>query len=185
MLLGSGVTQHIRISVGLALTGLLLTPAALGFENQWHLGAGLGASGFTKAGGLAPAGGIHGAYGVSDVFDARAEAMLSCQIYGDTNGDCIASGILALTYKVDIIQWIPWVGPGIGIHRLGGQLRSESDSRIQAGPSLLFGMDYAWSREMGVGLAVGLHTMPFDDRRSAVEIAYYTSLVRFEYRWGW
>lgn len=163
--------------------GLLLfgTRSALAFENQWHLGAGAGIAAQERDPSLGPAFGIHGAYGVSDLFDARLELINSW--HGSAP---IGAALLGITYKLDVIQLIPWGGLAAGGYYFSDTLRGKARNQVEPGGAALVGLDYAWSREWGASLALGMHFMPFiDDNRSPAALRYTTFMLRVEHRWGW
>jgi hypothetical protein len=177
----------VRFAVVLAgvLGALLVTGRAGAFERQWHFGAG---GGFATPGGgykLGPAVGLHAAYGLSDVFDARLEVLLSRhrpvapkdpaapraplgQFYGAK---------LGIAYKLDVIQWIPYFGVSAGF--LGMVDEWEPYRGAQATLGLMAGLDYALTRSVGLGVVV---TVDYPLGPPAVMTA---GLLRAEYRFGW
>lgn len=158
----------------LAVGLVCLASPARAFEKQWHLGGGLGvaAPGSYDAG---PALGVHGAYGLSDVFDLRLElqashherSVLPLWFYGARAG---------LAYKLDVIEWIPYAGISAGgfvITRGGGPL-------LRPSVGALAGLDYAVSRHFGVGAFGAGDYIFLDSGTTALSV-----LVRAEYRFGW
>lgn len=176
---------RVRIWILLGVVPFAAVRNADAFENQWHLGGGLGAAWFDRATSPAPMTAVHGAYGMSDEFDARGEVLLSAPHSERGNTALLSSLLLGVTYKLDVIQWIPWAGLAASVHHLGGQLRQPGASSMQAGGSLLLGLDYAWSRSLGAGVEVNLSAFPFEPGHSASSPIYTTALIRFEHRWGW
>lgn len=187
-----------------ALASFLVAPRASAFEREWHLGGGLGlaaAPGYF----LGPAGGIYGSYGVSDAFDVRAELSTSIQGRlrrdsqtgtpnpdgspapdcrtapdGTTPPECTTAFFsfkAALTYKLDVIRWIPWIGPSVG-GLASGQQKWPFDA-MQPTVGVIAGLDYAWTRHFGVGLCLS-GDYGFD--QAAV---YGAGYLRAEYHWGW
>jgi hypothetical protein len=124
--------------------------------------------------------GLHGAYGLSDSFDARLELLNSWH-----SSDPIGAALLGVTYKLDVIQLIPWGGLAFGGYYLSDALSGNGRNRLEPGMAALFGLDYAWSREWGLSLAFGLHMLPFAEDRTAVALRYTTAMLRLEHRWGW
>lgn len=153
---------------------------ALAFENQWHLGAGLGIAAYDRVKSVAPAIGIHGAYGLSDSFDARLELTNSWHASAP-----LSSALLGVTYKLDVISVIPWGGLAFGGYYLGDALSGSGREKIEPGMAGLVGVDYAWSRQWGMSLAIGMHLLPFAEDRSALALRYTTTMLRIEHRWGW
>lgn len=144
---------------------------AFAFERQWHLGGGLGgviANGYS----LGPAFNAYAAYGISDVFDVRLEAAAS------RNAPSFLYGAkLALAYKLDVIEWIPYAGVDAGF--LG--VSSPRDRFKAASPTVgaLVGLDYAVSRDFGLGLA------GFYDYALAGGGSIISAFLRAEYRFGY
>jgi len=182
-----------------ALAAWLLAPRAFAFEREWHLGGGLGmaaAPGYL----LGPAGGIYATYGLSDVFDVRTE--LSTSIQGrlrrkESDSNCalppdsgtnpegapapecttaFLSFKAALAYKLDVLRWIPWVGPSLGGLASGQQ--KWPFGTLQPTVGVIAGLDYAWTRHFGVGLCLS-GDYGFD--QAAV---YGAGYLRAEYHWG-
>src|SRR5688572_24742899 len=60
----------------IAATACLAAPARA-FEREWHVGGGFGMGAPSSGYNAGPAVGIHGAYGISDVFDVRLEVLAS------------------------------------------------------------------------------------------------------------
>jgi hypothetical protein len=152
-------------------------------ERQWHLGAGLGAATATSdAVGWGPAVEVHAAYGINDLFDVRAMVSGSRHTLTYAEGVFEESGNVltasaGLTYKLDIIEWVPYFGVMAGYQHsdvtpLDGVVR-EHDLMIAG----VAGLDYAVSREFGLGVRLGAHW--------TTEGALWTSgFFRAEYRWG-
>jgi hypothetical protein len=114
------------------------------------------------------------------MFDLRLELMNSWQ-----GANPLSSALLGVTYKLDIIQLIPWGGLVAGGYRLGGTLAGDGRNRFEPGIAALFGLDYAWSRQWGFTSAIGLHMLPFAEDRSPMALRYTTFMLRIEHRWGW
>lgn len=172
-----------RTSIAALVLGY--APLAHAFEGQWHVGGGAGAAGMTGAGFAAgPALGLHAAYGLSDVFDARFEASFSRHRYqNDDAADVLMTACLGAAYKLDVIEWIPYGGLAVGYHRFLTELSPE----IGTGPetrgidlSLIVGLDYAASRSFGVGFQ--FRQMLYLEDLSAA--TFSIGLLRAEYRWG-
>ena len=179
MLWGIIVRQAFAISLILSIAVSAVPRTSTAFENQWHLGVGAGLANYDR-GSVAPSLGLHGAYGMSDSFDARLELL------GSLHGtDPIAAGLVGITYKLDVIQLIPWGGLAAGAYYLGDRWSGEGRNRFEPGGAVLLGLDYAWSRKWGLSLAFGLHMMPFAEDRTPVALRYTTSMLRIEHRWGW
>jgi hypothetical protein len=164
---------------------------AFAFERQWHLGGGLGgvvANGYQ----LGPALNAYAAYGISDVFDVRLEAAASRNLhdsyvamdpmsmrYVTRRGErsLLYGAKLALAYKIDVIEWIPYAGASAGF--LG--VTSPQGRFEAASPSVggLVGLDYAISRDFGLGVA-GFYDYVILGKGSVV-----SAFLRAEYHLGY
>ena len=170
----------------LALGFLLNSSIAHAFDKQTYLGGGFGASNYDRGKTVGPIANVYAAYGISDAFDARLDLTSTwLKPVASQERRFLSSALLACTYKLDVIQWIPWGGVGIGVHHLGGELAGPKRNSFEPGLSLLFGLDYAWSRAYGLSLAFGLHTMPFTQDSNPIALRFTTSILRFERRFGW
>lgn len=153
---------------------LLLGGRASAFERQWHLGGGLGAAAANHYQ-LGPALNAYAAYGLSDVFDVRLE--LAGSHNATAQGDAFLYGAkAALAYKIDVIQWIPYLGLTGGY--LGVSRRASPFATAQPTAGLLAGLDYAVSRSFGLGLALSY------DYAFHPGAAYANGFLRAEYSFG-
>jgi hypothetical protein len=164
---------------------LSVSLSALAFDKQTYLGGGLGVGNYDRGQTLGPTASLYGAYGISDSFDGRLELMSSLlKPVGSSSQGFLNSALLAFTYKLDVIQWIPWAGLGIGVYQMNSELAGPKRNSIEPGLSVLFGLDYAWSREYGLSLAFGLHALPLTEDSNVAALRYTTSVLRFERRFG-
>jgi hypothetical protein len=163
----------------------LVSGRAEAFENQWHLGGGVGIAKHARVDGVAPLVGIHGAYGLSDMFDLRLELGATGLHADGERVTYLTQALAGVTYKLDVIQLIPYGGVLLGASRGTRLLDDKANDRFEPTVSLLFGLDYALSRATGLGLAVGLHAMPFEGSGSATDSILTTVLLRAEHRFGW
>jgi hypothetical protein len=152
----------------------LSAPNARAFEREWHLGGGLGAAAASHYA-LGPAANLYAAYGLSDVFDLRLELAVSRHAL--TPDPAVLYGAkLALAYKLDIIQWIPYLAVSAGY--LGVTQRVAPFALGQPTVGLLAGLDYAVTRNFGLGIA-GSYDYAFHPGA-----AYANGFLRAEYRFG-
>jgi len=159
--------------------------SAKAFERQWHVGGGLGAATFASGDpSLGPALGVFGAYGLSDMFDARLELTASRHERASGTSVDLYSASAGVAYKIDVIEWIPYVGLLLGYYRQAGEDPTSGD-RGALGISTALGIDYALSRSVGLGLQLRYHGGLNDVPTSLTDGSYYTGLLRAEYRWGW
>jgi hypothetical protein len=154
---------------------LAVAPRAAAFEREWHVGGGLGgavAPGYS----FGPALNAYGAYGISDAFDVRLELSSSILDRAAT-ATAFYSLKAVFAYKIDVIQWIPWVGVSAGLLGSGkGKWPFES---VQPSAGLIAGLDYAWTRHFGLGLCA---TGDYGFNEAAV---YGAGFLRAEYHFGW
>jgi hypothetical protein len=170
-----------RAAVALAgvLATLLVAPRAGAFERQWHFGAGGGIASPGDGYTLGPAIGLHAAYGLSDVFDARLELLVSnhAAASADLPADRFYGGKLGVAYKLDVIQWIPYLGVSVGF--LGVVEPRAPYRQAQATLGLVGGLDYALARNFGLGVVGTV------DYVLGPTAAMTAGLLRAEYRFGW
>ncbi len=163
----------------LAIVSLSITAEAGAFEREWHLGGGLGAADFIGSDEpIAPAACLYAAYGLSDMFDARLEFTGSRHPLDDGSHTVLYSGAAGIAYKIDVIEWVPYVGLLAGYYSydaLSGGI----------GFSTALGLDYAVSRNFGLGVQLRYHWTTATVPTSLTEGEYFTGFLRAEYRWGW
>ena len=145
------------------------------FERQWHVGGGFGVASANAGYDAGLALGLHGAYGISDVFDARLELQGSRNYFGDFPVWFFLARP-GLAYKLDLLQWIPYIGGSAGA--FGAVWDGGSTIKPCAGG--FAGLDYAISRHVGIG-----GYFAFDYVFANPSLSVTTGLVRGEYRFGW
>jgi hypothetical protein len=168
------------LGVGFAAALCASPGRAHAFERQWHVGV---AGGVSNGNGLSlsPALGVYGAYGLSDVFDARLEVTARGYHFGDEQNPNGLSAMLGLVYKLDVLRWVPWAGVYAGYQGFDaaprpGLVFKQHDAALGMG----LGLDYGFSRSFGAGV-----TLRFDDALTVAQAATFDGLLRVEYRWGW
>ena len=171
------------------LLWLWLAPStAHAFERQWHLGGGAGVTSFAHDYKLGPALGLNAAYGLSDMFDARVELLgsthvLSSPLFANlpqTRAELFTASA-GVTYKLDVLQWIPYKNVLVGYRHVAGALSPTAEYRrddLAAG--ILLGLDYSASRSFGLGLSWRGDSAL--SKLSATESM--TLMLRAEYHWG-
>jgi hypothetical protein len=163
----------------LALLLWLLPDAASAFERQWHVGAGLGGVAPRSAYGLGGALALHGAYGLSDVFDARLTLESSLhKLDGDDASSTVSLSLatLGLAYKLDIIEWVPYFGVRAGGYYWGSAPVAPYSQRGGAIGGMA-GCDYSFSRSAAIGVELSYDLLLPEGNVSG-------ALLRAEYRWG-
>ena len=179
--------ERVRKGTTIAIASLLATLFESGlahaFERQWHVGGGAGVASFASGEAkLGPALGLHAAYGLSDMFDVRAELTGSTHTLDDGRRVNLYSAALGLAYKIDVLEWVPYAGLLIGSYLWRGEAAPREAS---IGISTMLGVDYSLSRSFGLGLQLRYHGGLYDPPTSLTDGAYFTGLLRAEYRWGW
>jgi len=148
--------------------------AASAFEREWHLGGGLGAAA-ANGYALGPAANLYAAYGLTDAFDLRLELAGSrSAVAGDPA--YLYGGKLALVYKIDVIQWIPYLGLAGGYLRVTERVAPFTLGQPTAG--LVGGLDYVVSRRFALGIA-GTYDYAFHPAAG-----YANAFLRAEYHFG-
>ncbi|MCA9628938.1 MAG: outer membrane beta-barrel protein [Myxococcales bacterium] len=174
--------------------------AAHAFERQWHLGAGVGVAGFPSIENSyvplngeslrPPAVGVYTAYGISDYFDWRLELTWGLhsldgapeQPIADFETTHVVSASSGLSYKLDVIDWIPYLGVMLGYYGYFGGPHLTSDGLAEGagsdlGASLVLGLDHALNRDFAVGVQ-----LRYDRLLSGED--YFIGQLRFEHTWG-
>lgn len=177
-----------RVSLASSLFAVAFCAAcpALAYEDQWHFGGGLGAASFANTdSGWAPAAGAHVAYDISDMFDGRVELLGSQHEFVDGQSTRFYSVAAGLTYKVDVLEWVPYAGILGGIYAFDGPVWPEKLKQRELGVSVPLGLDYTFSRTFGVGVQLRYHGFLSDPLSSLGSAPAFSALLRAEYRAGW
>lgn len=122
---------------------------------------------------------LHGAYGLSDVFDARVElrSSLHSRAGKGVGLTVLSQAAVGLAYKLDVIEWVPYFGIRAGYYQFSSQPVTPFAER--GGMIGAFGgVDYAFSRSAGVGFELDYDTLLPDG-------GAFAALLHAEYRWGW
>src|SRR5258708_37611747 len=82
-------------------------------DQEWHAGGRAGIAVLSKTG-VEPALGLHGAYGLSDMFDVTVEVLGSHHV--GRSGTDVLSACGGLAYKIDVFEWIPYVAGLVGYY---------------------------------------------------------------------
>lgn len=179
--------RGIALSFGVGLAAVLLFPArARAFEREWHLGGGLGATAYPHYYSLGPVLGLNAAYGLSDVFDLKLEVLSGYHGYTPSSRAATEhaepfSAVAGLSYKLDVLQWIPYAALLVGYQHIAGQLPLGGPfRRDDALFGILFGLDYAMTRNFGLGASVRTDTLLSSPSNGEA----LTMMLRAEYHWG-
>jgi hypothetical protein len=160
--------------------------SARAFEREWHLGGGLGVTAYPHNYSAGPALGLNAAYGVSDVFDVKLELLGSLNGYQENAQSPREhaepfSAAAGLSYKLDVLQWIPYGALLVGYQHVAGRLPvGEPFRRDDALVALVLGLDYAATRSFGLGASIrsDLRVSSLGQGQS------FTPMLRAEYHWG-
>jgi hypothetical protein len=179
------------VALAVGCVAALVPRAAVAAEQEWHLGGRAGVAHLTKNG-FEPALGLHGAYGLSDMFDATVE-VLGTHHVGDAEGICnlrrctgtdVLSAAGGIAYKVDVFEWIPYVAALAGYYGYYGSPGPPTEHRdhgSEFGASLQLGLDYVPMRELSLGAEFRWHA----SFHESFAVPLYSATLGAEYRWGW
>ena len=172
------------LSLALALSGA--PRLARAYEEQWHLGGGVGAAEFVGSDTpIAPMLGVHAAYDVSDMFDIRLELGAAQHEIVDGEPTRLYSAAAGVVYKLDVLEWVPYVGILGGYYAFSGGAWPAHLKQRELGLSIPLGLDYTFSRTFGVGAQIRYHGFQSDPLGGVGDAPYFSALLRAEYRLGW
>ena len=156
------------------------------FEREWHVGGGVGLTVYPSHYGAGPSLGLNAGYGISDVFDLKFELLGSTHNYRASadspseRGEAY-SAVAGLSYKLDVLQWIPYGALLAGFQHIAGPLPvSEPFRRDDAIFAGVLGLDYAATRSFGLGVSLRANLL----LSSIGEGEAITTMLRAEYHWG-
>jgi hypothetical protein len=184
--------RSIVFSLLLGIAGVFHAAAAFAAEQEWHLGGRAGI-GVLSGLGPGPAFGVHGAYGLNDMFDITLELNESHHFGGrmteavagtparakDATDVLSASG--GWSYKIDVFEWIPYVTALAGYYAYLGEPGPHGEHGSEFGASIQIGLDYLPMRELAFGADVRWHASFVD----GLTFPLFTATLGAEYRWGW
>jgi hypothetical protein len=178
-----------RASMGptllLGLAGVCAASSAPALEGQWHAGGGLGAATFARTDtGFGPLLGIHAAYEIDDMFDARLELTASRHEFSPETRTDFYGAALGVTYKVDVIEWVPYIGLLGGYYEFSSETRPPPLEPRELGIMVPLGLEYVPSSSFALGLQVAYHGFLSDPMDSVGDAPYVTVLLRAEARFG-
>jgi len=179
------------LSLVVSVTGALFVPRrAQAFEREWHTGAGIGITAHPHYYAVGPALGLNAAYGISDVFDLKLELLGSYHGYtsnpnldpkGTRSWAAPYSVAAGLSYKLDVLQWIPYAAVLVGFQHVVGAVPGGAPfRRDDALAAVVLGLDYAVTRSFGLGASLRTDML----LSSPTEGESVTTLLRAEYHWG-
>ncbi len=171
----------------LGCAGLVTLSAsvALGSEGQWHVGGGLGGAAFTSQdSGYAPAANLQFAYELDDMFDVQLELSAAQFSFIEGTTTRFYGAMAGVTYKVDVIEWVPDFGLYGGLFSFDGPVWPAPLKKQELGIAVPLGLDYSVSRSFAVGAQIRYHGFMSDPMSSLSDAPYFVALLRAEYRWG-
>ena len=175
------------LSLALSVTGALFVSGhAHAFEREWHTGGGIGLTAYPHYYSVGPALGLNAGYGISDVFDLKLEVLGSYHAYsaapqGRSPWATPFSVAAGLSYKLDVLQWIPYAALLVGFQGVSGTVpRGASFHRDDALAAVVLGLDYAMTRNFGLGASIRADML----LSSPTDGEAVTTMLRAEYHWG-
>lgn len=156
-------------------------------EGQLHTGAGVGIVSFTRSDApVAPAVGVHAAYELDDMFDARVELLASQHEFVEEQKTLLYSGTAGITYKLDILTLIPYAGILAGVYAFDGfyPYNEVQPRKVQLGISVPFGLDWTISTHFGLGVQFRYHGILSDPLEAEDDGPIFSGLLRAEWRFG-
>ncbi len=132
-------------------------------------------------------------YGLGEWLDIRAIGTISrlelcgggraAGPCGNQTWELSLGGMLA--FKLDVIQWVPYLGPQLSYRWLTGGPIPREDRAHEFGVGGAFGIDYVPAREYGLGLQMGYQAFATALAEGIADQGALTAGLHFEYRWGW
>lgn len=180
----------IPFTLAILATLLSVTSRARAFERQWHLGGGLGVAGVPGSDyHVGPLVNAHLAYGLTDMFDVRLELGLSQHVLGGSPEQTqrLYGSDVAFVYKIDVIEWVPYIGLLAGYHGATQPPRAAAAGapapfhQREGDVGLMLGVDYALTRSFALGAQLRYHSFLSEPTKTG----YTAALFHAEYRWGW
>jgi hypothetical protein len=195
LLRGSRSTRRLAAALAISAAALILLAASpsSAIERQHHLGLSpqLASLKVKDKSTLSVGGGgaIHYTFGLTDAWNLVLEGA-SAIVAADQQQDfpesprnrpaAVDSGSVGVSYVIDILRWVPYIGVMGGVYRLSGGTLPET--LFLPGLALTAGIDYQLSRHFAVGLGLRQHLMV---SRLETYPSYTTVVLRFEYMWGY
>lgn len=169
------------VAILVTLLGWFRSSDAFAFEEQWHVGGGLGVlRASPEPVGLGPAVNVYAAYGLSDMFDIKLDLAASNHAFEGapetSDRRSIFTGTAGVSYKLDVLEWIPYFGAHTGV------IYSDLPEDLGMGTrtwlvGAMVGLDYAPTPSFGLGVMNRWH-LPLGGG-TLVDL-----FLRAEYHWG-
>ncbi len=165
---------------------------ALAYERQWHLGMDFGyaIAGFPEATVGGYGGGLHLAYGLTDVLNIRLHGDVTVFDLPDpATSALIYNGALGVEYVVDIMRWVPTLGVLVGPVYVARQDAEAADGEVTeypdrwlVGVEIPLSLGYQLSRTFTIGVEGRYRLLPFGAEDSPTH--NLLALGRLEVVWG-
>jgi hypothetical protein len=123
--------------------------------------------------------GAHGAYGLSDMFDAELELFLTENLAAEDQKARVFGATAGVAYKVDILRWIPYGGLLGGYYDFSGVPGPHGETKT-VGAALQVGLDFLLTRDVALSLDFRSHFSFKEELYSPLQ----TLMLGAEYRWG-
>jgi hypothetical protein len=156
----------------------LASSSASAYGNEWHAGA-KGGLAMQQDRDLGWGVGVHGAYGLSDMFDAELELFLTENKATEEQTARVFAATAGIAYKVDILRWIPYVGVLGGYYDFGGVPGPHGETKA-VGAALQVGLDFLMTRDVALSFDFRSHFSFKEEFYSPMQ----TVMLGVEYRWG-
>lgn len=164
------------------------------YERQWQAGFSAGYTHFVNVGATtAPLASYPGVgssfsltYGISDAWNLIGHADFS--FHPGASPVAIYGGGAGVSYVIDIVQWVPWLGVtagGYGVSALDPCVATDAApcTNGRLGLSLLGGLDYQVSRRFSIG-GGGRYTVLLFGNQNKVDHTI-SVMARVQYIWGY
>jgi len=171
-------------ALALCAAALLAPTRARAAEHEWHAGMSFGYSAlFAPTDGNGFGGGLHLAYGVSDMFNLLAD--VDAIAYTDAKWAVVSGGLGAASGS-DVLQRVPWIGAEVGPAGIistdphCGLATLEPCHAFRLSIAAPFGVDYKINRSFAVGASGRVQVLLLGDSPWLTIGAF----ARAEYTWG-
>lgn len=127
---------------------------AWALPGEWALGGELGGGRSTRTT-WSPSLGFRAAYGLAEAFDVQLDLSGQWRRYEGTStsdDDALFRLVPALSYKWDVVRWIPFVRVGAG-PALAVPVQSDQAARVSAALQGALGVEYLVDRSLSWGFA--------------------------------
>jgi hypothetical protein len=134
---------------------------------------------------LGPAVNAYAAYGLDDMFDVKLDFAASNHAFevvpGTSDRRSIYTTTLGISYKLDVLEWIPYFGAHLGwlYSNLPDGLDMGTEGWVVGG---MLGLDYAMTPSFGLGVMNQVH-LPVEGGSFVDSCAPNTTGIVPNFRW--